>query len=104
MTNAIFLSDLSETFLSDSSNFLKNKMTLHGFFFSSGYEDMENFWFFEFLTVWTYFSSEFFENCWEDSVETSGEEIRYTIEREIREIIIVRLISQFSTCDWNRYI
>ena len=37
------------------------------------------------------------------SVETSGEEIRYAIEREIREIIIVRLISLFSTCDWNRY-
>ena len=36
-------------------------------------------------------------------VETSGEEIRYAIEREIREIIIVRLISLFSTCDWNRY-
>ena len=60
MTNAIFLSDLSETFLSDSSNFLKNKMFLHGFFFSSGYKDIENSRFFEFLTVWTYFSSEFF--------------------------------------------
>ena len=32
-TNAIFLSDLSETFFSDSSNFLKNKVFLHGFFF-----------------------------------------------------------------------
>ena len=62
-TNAIFLSDLSETFFTDSSNFLKNKMFLPGFFFSGGYYDIENFRFFEFLTVWTYFSLEFFENC-----------------------------------------
>ena len=32
MTNAIFLSDLSETLISDSSNFLKNKMFLREFF------------------------------------------------------------------------
>ena len=45
----------------------------------------------------------FFKAKNEDTVETSREEIRYAIEREIREIIIDRLISLFSTCDWNRY-
>ena len=31
-TNAKIFSDLSEIFFRDSSNFLKNKMFLHGFF------------------------------------------------------------------------
>ena len=58
-TNAIFLSDLSETSISDSSNFLKNKMFLHEFFSAKGYQDIRNVRFFLFLTVLTYFSSDF---------------------------------------------
>ena len=61
-TNANFLSDLSETSISDSSNFLKNKMFLHEFFSFRGYQDIRNFRFFLFLTVWTYFSSDFYQN------------------------------------------
>ena len=57
-TNAKIFSDLSETFFSDSSNFLKNKMFRHGFFFSSGYKDIGIFLFFEFLTV---FQQNFFK-------------------------------------------
>ena len=65
-TNAIFFSDLSQTFFRDSSNFLKNKKFLHGFFFSSGHQDIQNFRFFLFLTVWTYFSSHYSKNGWDD--------------------------------------
>ena len=65
-TNAIFLSDLSETSISDSSNFLKNKMFLHEFFSFRGYQDIRNFRFFLFLTVWTYFSSDLYQNFWVD--------------------------------------
>ena len=43
--------------------FKKVKCFCVDFFLSSGYEDIENFRFFEILTVWTYFSLEFFENC-----------------------------------------
>ena len=35
-TNAIFLFDLSETFISISLNFFKNKMFLHDFFSARG--------------------------------------------------------------------
>ena len=61
-TNAIFLSDLSETLISDSSIFLKNKMFLSEFFSSRGYQDIRTFRFFLFLTVWTYFSSDLYQN------------------------------------------
>ena len=64
-TNAIFYSDLSQTFFRDSSNFLKNKKFLVGFFFSSGHQDIQNFCFFYFFTVWTYFSSDFSKNGWD---------------------------------------
>ena len=55
------------------------------------------------LSLLVSFSILFYISIYWHSVETSGEEIRYAIEREIREIIIVRVISLFSTCDWNRY-
>ena len=69
-TNANFLSDLSETSISDSSNFLKNKMFLHEFFSSRGYQDIRNFRFFLFLTVLTYFSSDFYqkEHTWNSNL------------------------------------
>ena len=57
-TNAIFLSDLSQTFTSDSSNLKNKKMFLHNVFFS-GHQDIRIFCFFLFLNVWTYFSSDF---------------------------------------------
>ena len=60
-TKAESYSDLPEIFTTDSSNFLKNKMFLHEFFSSRGYQDIRNFRFFLFLTVWTYFSSKIFE-------------------------------------------
>ena len=69
MTNAIFLSDLSETLISESSNFLKNKMFLREFFSFRGNQDIRNFRFFLFLTVWTYFSSDFYQNFWVDSYQ-----------------------------------
>ena len=59
-------SDLPEIFTTDSSNFLKNKMFLHEFFSSRGYQDIRNFRFFLFLTVWTYFSSDLYQNFWDD--------------------------------------
>ena len=45
-TNAIFLSDLSKTFISNSSNFLKNKFFLHEFLSSMCYQDTRHFGFF----------------------------------------------------------
>ena len=66
-TNAIFLSDISETLISDSSNFSKNKMYLREFVSFRGYQDIRIIFYFLFLTVWTYFSSDFYQNFWIDS-------------------------------------
>ena len=60
-TKAKSYSDLPENFTTDSPNFLKNKMFLHEFFSSRGYQDIRNFRFFLFLTVRTYVSSKIFE-------------------------------------------
>ena len=61
-TNAESYLDLPEIFAIDFSNFLKNKMFLFEFFPSRGYQDIRNFCFFLFLTVWTYFLSDFYQN------------------------------------------
>ena len=66
-TNAESYSDLPDIFTTDSSIFFLNKMFLHEFFSSRGYEDIRNFRVFLFLKVWTYFSSKIFEIFWEDS-------------------------------------
>ena len=55
--------DLSETFISDSSN---KKNVFIWIFFSPGYQDIEYFLFFKFLTVWPLFSSKIFGNFGKD--------------------------------------
>ena len=57
---AIIVSDLSETFISDSSN-KKYKKCFCMDFSPGGYQEIGKFRFFLFLTVWTFFSSNFAE-------------------------------------------
>ena len=45
MTTTKIFSDSPENFISDSSYFLQNKKFLHGFLFSSGYQNIEKIFF-----------------------------------------------------------
>ena len=64
-TSAESNSDSAEIFTSDSSYFLKNKRFLHEFVSFCGLKEF--YVFFLFLTVWTYFSSNFVEYFLGDS-------------------------------------
>ena len=62
--------------------FFLNKICLHEFFSSSGFNDIRIVRLFLFLTVWTYFSSNCFENVWGDCpqyLELESVEILYDI-------------------------